>query len=147
MHWRWRNIPIPEAPVVALIAGVVLHLLAPLTLFSVLWPGHVLGWPMVVAGLLVAGWAVWAIEDMDIMSPTEIVSTGPYAFSRNLMYVAWTLISLGLSLAANTLWPILFLRGALIYPHLCVVLREERDLEQRFGDAYRRYRARVSRYL
>jgi protein-S-isoprenylcysteine O-methyltransferase Ste14 len=87
------------------------------------WPGHVLGWPLVVAGLLAAGWAVWAIGDMDIGSATKIVSAGPHAFSRNPMYVASTLISLGLSLAANSLWPILFLPGALVYTHLFLVLR------------------------
>jgi protein-S-isoprenylcysteine O-methyltransferase Ste14 len=102
---------------------------------------------VIVTGLLVAGWAVWTIGDMDIGLPTKVVYAGPYAFSRNPMYVAWTLISLGLSLAANTVWPILFLPGALVYTHLFVVLGEERDLEQRFGDEYRRYQARVRRYL
>jgi protein-S-isoprenylcysteine O-methyltransferase Ste14 len=147
MHWKWSNIPIPEAHVVALMAGMVLHLFAPLRLFSTSWIGHAVGWPLIVAGLLTVGWAVWAIEDMDIGLPTKIISTGPYAFSRNPMYVAWTLISLGLSLAANTLWPIVSLPGALIYTHVFVIIREERALERSFADEYRRYRAKVSRYL
>jgi hypothetical protein len=41
----------------------------------------------------------------------------------------------------------MFLPGALIYTHVFVVLREERALEQRFGDEYRRYRAKARRYL
>jgi protein-S-isoprenylcysteine O-methyltransferase Ste14 len=126
---------------------MVLHLVAPLRLFSTSWICHALGWPLIVAGLLTFVWAVWAIEDIDIGLPTKIISTGPHAFRRNPMYVAWTLISLGLSLAANTLWPVVSLPGALIYTHVFVVLREERALERRFGDEYRRYRAKVSRYL
>jgi protein-S-isoprenylcysteine O-methyltransferase Ste14 len=124
MRWRWSNVPIPEAHLVALVAGVALHLFAPLRLVSVSWLGHVLGWPLIVTGLLVAGWAVWKIGDTDIGLPTKVTFAGPYAFSRNPMCVARTLMSLGLSLAANTVWPILFLLGALVYTHLVVALRE-----------------------
>jgi protein-S-isoprenylcysteine O-methyltransferase Ste14 len=35
----------------------------------------------------------------------------------------------------------------LLVMHLGVVLREERYLEQRFGEQYRQYRSRVRRYL
>jgi protein-S-isoprenylcysteine O-methyltransferase Ste14 len=88
---------------VALVAGTVLHVFAPLRLFSVSWPGHALRWPLLAAGLLGAGWAVWAIEDTDIASPTKLISRGSYALSRHPIYVAWTLICLVISLAANAL--------------------------------------------
>jgi protein-S-isoprenylcysteine O-methyltransferase Ste14 len=147
MHWKPSNIPIPEAHVLALMAGLILHLLAPLRLFSVWWLGHALGWPLAVAGLLVATWAVWAVGGMDMRLPTRIISTGPYAFSRNAMYVGWTLIIAGLTLVANSLWSILFLPAVFLYTHFFLVLPEERKLEERFGEEYRRYRARVRRYL
>ena len=34
-----------------------------------------------------------------------------------------------------------------MFLHFAVVKREERYLEQKFGDAYRQYKARVPRYL
>jgi hypothetical protein len=40
MHWKWSNVPIPEAYVVALMAGMVPHLLAPLRMFSMSGLGH-----------------------------------------------------------------------------------------------------------
>jgi protein-S-isoprenylcysteine O-methyltransferase Ste14 len=36
---------------------------------------------------------------------------------------------------------------ACILLHFAVVVREEHYLEQKFGDAYRRYKARVPRYF
>jgi protein-S-isoprenylcysteine O-methyltransferase Ste14 len=63
------------------------------------------------------------------------------------MYIAWTLISLGVALVGNTPWPVVLLPGVLIYTHVCVILREERYLEQKFGDEYRQYRAGVRRYV
>jgi protein-S-isoprenylcysteine O-methyltransferase Ste14 len=147
VYWKPSNIPIPEAHVVALMAGLVLHLFAPLWVFSVSWADHALGWPLVMAGLLVAAWAVWAVEGMDVRLPTHIIYPGPYASSRNPMYVGWTLISVGLALAANSPWPILFRLSALIYTHVFAVRREERDLERRFGDEQLRYRDNLRRYL
>jgi protein-S-isoprenylcysteine O-methyltransferase Ste14 len=62
------------------------------------------------------------------------------------MYLAWTVGYVGAALVAGTAWPLLLLPVVLVVTHL-VVLREERSLERRFGDAYRNNKASVRRYL
>jgi protein-S-isoprenylcysteine O-methyltransferase Ste14 len=98
-------------------------------------------------GILLAGWAVAAAKDRDIEKPTEIISSGPYAFSRNPMYVAWTLIYLAIALLVNAWWLIVLLPVLILFTHYFVVRQEERQLEQQFGEPYRQYRSRVRRYV
>ena len=78
---------------------------------------------------------------------TTIVSSGPFRFSRNPLYLCLTLMYLGLTLAVNTWWGIAVLVPLIIVMHFGVVLREERYLEQKFGESYRQYRSSVRRYL
>ncbi len=85
--------------------------------------------------------------DLDIESPTGIITTGPFAFSRNPMYVGWTLISLGIALAANNMWILLSLPVVIFYTHKFVILKEEQFLEEQFGDQYRLYKNAVRRYV
>src|SRR5262245_5892949 len=78
---------------------------------------------------------------------TAIVTSGPFRFSSNPLYLALTLLYLGLTLAFNTWWGIVVLVPVLIIMHRGVVLREKRYLEHKFGETYRRYRSKVRRYL
>ncbi len=78
---------------------------------------------------------------------TAIVASGPFRFSRNPLYVGLTLLYCGLTLAFNTWWGLVLLVPILIIMHRGVVLREERYLQQKFGETYRQYCSRVGRYL
>ncbi len=71
----------------------------------------------------------------------------PFRRSRNPLYVALTLMYVGLALLTNSLWVLALLVPVLLILHYGVVRREERYLEAKFGEAYRGYRARVRRYL
>ena len=78
---------------------------------------------------------------------TAIVTSGPYRFSRNPLYVGLTLLYCGLTFVLNTWWGLILLIPILIIMHRGVVLREERYLEAKFGASYREYRMRVRRWL
>ena len=81
------------------------------------------------------------------MPSTALVISGPYRFSRNPIYLALTIIYLGLALAYGSWWPIVLLAPVLIVMRFGVIGREERYLEAKFGDAYRAYRASVRRWI
>lgn len=144
--WRWGNVPVPEAHLAGLAAGIVAQLIVSWILFPVVWIGQALGWPLVVLGFTVAVWAVSAAADTDLKEPGRVVDGGPYRLSRNPMYVAWTCAYVGIAFIVNTGWPLLALPFVLLWTHI-EVRREERGLEARFGDEYRGYRRRVRRYL
>lgn len=76
----------------------------------------------------------------------HLASSGIYAHTRNPMYVGLGLFVLGIGLALGSVGTLLmFVPGALVL-HYGVVLREERYLERKFGDDYRRFKAAVPRY-
>jgi protein-S-isoprenylcysteine O-methyltransferase Ste14 len=66
--------------------------------------------------------------------PTTIVAAGPYRFSRNPIYLAFTLLYGGVTVLANALWAAVLLPGVLIVMQRGAIEREERYLERRLGD-------------
>jgi protein-S-isoprenylcysteine O-methyltransferase Ste14 len=78
---------------------------------------------------------------------TALVSHGLYRYSRNPIYVAQTLVYLGIALIGDNLWALLLVLPALMMIRFGVIAREEVYLERRFGDAYSQYRGTVRRWL
>ena len=113
-----------------------------------LWPGLAL----VVLAVWIAIWGRNALQAAGTnVSPslptTAIVTSGPFRFSRNPLYIALMLLYFGLTLAVNTWWGIVMLVPLLILMHRGVVLREERYLDEKFGETYRQYSSKVRRYF
>jgi protein-S-isoprenylcysteine O-methyltransferase Ste14 len=78
---------------------------------------------------------------------TAVVTSGPYQRSRNPIYLSMTLLYLGLALLLGALGPLLLLLPVLAVMQFGVIVREERYLDRKFGEAYRSYSARVRRWL
>ncbi|HMF90884.1 MAG TPA: isoprenylcysteine carboxylmethyltransferase family protein [Candidatus Angelobacter sp.] len=78
---------------------------------------------------------------------TTIVQAGPYRFTRNPIYLAFSLFQTGIALAINDAWILVMLLPAIAVMSFVVIPREERYLEARFGEEYARYKARVRRWL
>jgi protein-S-isoprenylcysteine O-methyltransferase Ste14 len=126
----------------------------------VFWPMRLLpaslGVPIGVMVVLVAGAlfisAVRAFRKAGTPVPgnratTSIVRTGPFGFSRNPIYLAFTLFQFGLAAWINSLSVLLTLFPALALMVLVVIPREERYLEARFPSEYLPYKRRVRRWL
>jgi protein-S-isoprenylcysteine O-methyltransferase Ste14 len=80
------------------------------------------------------------------LTPEYLLEGGPYRFSRNPMYLGelaiwtgWSMLLGSRRVAAAAVLAGLGARRA--------VAREERTLESRFGDAWRRYASRVPRWI
>ena len=131
--------------------GLVLHWL---------WPAQLLstsaGVPLGVALVLLAGAlfvsAVRTFRKAGTPVPgslptTAIVRRGPYGFSRNPIYLAFTLLQVGIAAWANSLSVLLMLLPAVALVALVVIPREERYLEARFPSEYLSYKREVRRWL
>lgn len=80
--------------------------------------------------------------------PTKaLVTVGPYRYSRNPMYVGFTLCYAGIAIWQNSVWPLLALPVVIAVMRVGVIKREERYLEGLFGDDYRAYRDQVRRWF
>lgn len=78
---------------------------------------------------------------------TALVTDGLYRFSRNPIYLGLTLIYLGLSLGLASFACLVLLPVVLAVMQIGVIHREERYLEAKFGEAYKRYKTDVRRWL
>ena len=104
------------------------------------------GWSIVGAGSLVIARSLQAAGTTELGRPDRLVRSGPYAVTRNPMYVGWVLLQLGIGIASGSGWVLATLPfvGAVVHQE---VLSEERRLSSTFGDEYREYCATTGRYL
>jgi protein-S-isoprenylcysteine O-methyltransferase Ste14 len=78
---------------------------------------------------------------------TAVVESGPYRFSRNPVYMAFSLLQLGIATWADSVWLLVTLAGAVAVMALVVIPREERYMARKFGDRYLDYKRRVRRWV
>jgi len=105
------------------------------------------------AGILLAIWTVKLFMTFGEGTPApwdppqKLVIRGPYCYVRNPMITGVLFMLLAESMLFQScplaIWMgVFFLGNAVYFP-----LIEEKDLEKRFGDAYRQYRANVPRWI
>lgn len=78
---------------------------------------------------------------------TALITGGVFHYTRNPLYVGVSVALCGIALIFDLDWVPLLIVPSCVLLHFAVVVREERYLEQKFGDAYRRYKMRVPRYF
>lgn len=101
---------------------------------------------LVGTGTLFIGWVVLTLGQIDSRNPAQLVTSGPYGFSCNPMYVAWTSLYVGLAVLFRSFWVLLLTLFVAIAVHI-TVRREEAELARSFGESYRSYQGRVPRYV
>lgn len=111
-----------------------------------------LGAPLVVVAIVLFAYSVATFRAAGTPVParkptTIIVRAGPYRFSRNPIYMAFSLFQLGIAMWVNSVWLLATLVGAVALMHYFVIRREEEYLERRFGAEYLDYKASVRRWL
>ena len=78
---------------------------------------------------------------------SALVTTGPFRYSRNPMYLALSILQVGVGIWMNNVWVVVLLLPVLAWIAYGVIAREERYLAGRFGQPYLAYQARVRRWL
>lgn len=140
--WLFRRrswLPVPLALVLLLVTSPDLP--AALT-----WAG---------AGIVCAGEALrlWAVRHIGVVSRTRIdrsgplVSTGPFAYVRNPLYLGNVALWAGFAVAARLVWLAPLIVLLLAFAYHAIVRWEEALLESRVGAPYREYAARVPRWF
>lgn len=144
------------------ISDVILFPMAALGLLAEwLWPGTLFIWRPagIVVGLTIFVFGFWLINrskaELDARaqpslpgeSTTELVTTGPFAWSRNPNYLGAVLAGLGGALALDAPWVIGATFIAALVLEIWMIRPEERYLEGVFGKDYSAYRARTRRWL
>lgn len=131
--------------------GVAAHWLWPIRLFATL-PARLTG--AVLVGLA-AALALWARSAMVRVGTNirpdkpalALTASGPFAFTRNPMYLALCLMQLAVGLLIDGVLPLLFVAPLATVLHFGVVKREERYLAVKFGETYLAYQRRVRRWI
>jgi len=78
---------------------------------------------------------------------TALATGGIYSHTRNPLYLALTLVYLGIAAATDDLWLLPLTVPLLVVTRYGVIWREERYLRVRFGEKYRHYKERVRRWI
>lgn len=110
------------------------------------------GWGLALGGACLAAWAIATVKLRQTSgniykAPSLLVKTGPFALSRNPMYLSLALLYLGLVLIFDLGWALIGWPIAIAATTFLVIRPEEAWLEDLFGQDYRDYKARVRRWI
>jgi len=93
-------------------------------------------------GLLIRGWSAGTID-----KGASLATSGPYAFTRNPLYLGSLLIGVGLTVSGGQwIWPVAFVVffGTV---YVSTMRREAEQLSDRFGIRYAEYASHVPAFL
>jgi protein-S-isoprenylcysteine O-methyltransferase Ste14 len=135
----------------AFIIGLLLHLVFPLYILPTTLARGIgvvcvlVSLPLALATLRVLSRAHTPVDPMK--PTTALVTEGPFRYSRNPIYLALTLLYVGVTFLVNAWWILLLVVPVLLVIRYGVIAREEAYLTRKFGDPYRQYTTQVRRWL
>ena len=131
----------------ALLLGWLLHFAYPFPAWV-----HWMGWLIVMAGFVLAFSAVRRFSSVHTTldphgSVSFVVTSGPYRFTRNPIYVGYLSLTVGIPLIFGNLWGVLLAPLQIVLFNRLVIQAEEAYLSRKFAHVYLDYKARVRRWL
>lgn len=107
---------------------------------------------IIVIATLIAAWALLHFHrnDTDVRPDkpdSTLITSGPYRFTRNPLYMVLTLAQITAAIWLDNLWILLLVVASVIVITRYAITREELYLEQLFGQEYLRYKQRVRRWF
>jgi protein-S-isoprenylcysteine O-methyltransferase Ste14 len=101
---------------------------------------------LIGGAICVPGLALRALASGHVQKNTALTTTGPYAYTRNPLYLGSLILALGFAVAARSPWIVLAIVVLFVVVYLPVVQGEEEFLRQRFPE-FSEYERRVPRFL
>jgi protein-S-isoprenylcysteine O-methyltransferase Ste14 len=148
---------IPWPPIIyltAVLAGLLLHLTVPLPWLSgtPAFVLQVLGAILAVGALLMDVVAVNVFRDhqttiLPHRAASHLITSGPFAWSRNPIYVGNTVLVVAAGLFFGKAWLVMLAPLAAFVTQKLAIEREERHLAEMFGEEWVSYAERVRRWL
>ena len=121
-----------------------------------IWPIFIsFGWVLVLIGMALIGCGVYlyrlSVSEVkiyipDVASPPTILTTGPYRYSRHPIYLALSMVYVGLGLVLGNVWIIVLSLPVFLYLNNIVIEREEYNMCEIFGEDYHEYRQLVRKW-
>ncbi len=110
------------------------------------------GWALVGLAVLLDIWTIatlWRHETtvMPHKAASQLAVSGPFAFSRNPIYLGNVMIVFGLGFALGSRWFVLLSAVLFLLLQEFAIKREEAHLEANFPEAWARYKASVRRWV
>ena len=135
MSWKLKaqKLRVPAGTVLGVIFLVFMH-----PSRHSLWLGGVLS----LAGVLLRLWAAG-----HLIKGRVLTRTGPYAFSRNPLYLGSFFMALGIIIGGQGYWLLLVFGAFYLTFYLPVMRAEEQEMMRGYGDAFIEYAARVPLFL
>src|SRR5579862_8108421 len=98
---------------------------------------------LIGAVIAIIGLAVRASAAGHLRKIQSLTTTGPYAWTRNPLYLGSAIMAAGFAVAGNSWWSalVLIVYFCAFYP--AVMRNEESELRERYGDAFTAYASRV----
>lgn len=148
------HVPVPWVFILTYFCGVGLEFVFP---GRVRYPvpnpaASILGCVLFTTGAVIAAWG-WLIfrkartTTVPGRTSRKLITSGPYQFSRNPMYVGLTLAYLGEAGLLHQIWPVFLLVATISYLNWIVIPVEEARLNEAFPLEYQTYCAKVRRWI
>lgn len=143
---------IPDATLAgSILSGYFLDITLPITEI-IPSPVNLIGWAAVAAGLGLSVYTLSILKSKHTSSdpegvPSALITTGPFSFSRNPLYLGYVITTSGAAIIFGSL-------TAFIAPIICfsvinlvIVPAEENNLQEIFGIKYEHYKSSVRRWI
>lgn len=110
------------------------------------------GYGLILFGAILPIWGARLFRQhetniLPFIDPDQIVTSGPFSFSRNPMYLGMLLVCLGLASVYGTALSFLFPLAYFCIANWYYIPYEEGRMAETFGDKFTAYKANVRRWI
>ena len=135
----------------SILGGIGIDRVAPLPmpfgLHGPLYSGILLALVLLLAGLCIYEFHKAGTDVRPDRPDSALITSGPYCYSRNPLYLGLTLVQVAAATWFNNAWVLAMAVVSVAVISRYAIRREEHYLESLFGESYREYKQRVRRWF